>query len=227
MASTHVYNATSREPPVVPQADSVAECLDASANLTITATPLTNGNQGPYAVVFDDVLSPAECQRLIAFTERTNGYEAALVNDGNGRQAYLPDMRTCDRCMIDDGAAAKVLWERLRPHLPTEFHGASLIEINERLRFLRYSPGHEFKSHFDGCYRRANGDVSVLTVQFYLNEVTKGGETSMVLGTEEHFVEPKVGRAVVFQHRGVLHAGEPVFAGRKYTIRSDIMSRPA
>lgn len=40
------------------------------------------------------------------------------------------------------------------------------------MRFLRYNPGEYFKPHFDGSYMRTNGDVSYITVQIYLNEVS-------------------------------------------------------
>lgn len=37
---------------------------------------------------------------------------------------------------------------------------------------MRYNPGEYFKPHFDGSYMRTNGDVSYITVQIYLNEVS-------------------------------------------------------
>lgn len=43
----------------------------------------------------------------------------------------------------------------------------------KRLRFLRYNPGEYFKPHFDGSYVRTNGDMSYITVQIYLNEVSQ------------------------------------------------------
>ena len=40
-----------------------------------------------------------------------------------------------------------------------------------RLRILRYDPGDFFKPHYDGSYRRDNGERSYITIQLYLNEV--------------------------------------------------------
>lgn len=38
---------------------------------------------------------------------------------------------------------------------------------------MRYNPGEYFKPHFDGSYVRANGDMSYITLQIYLNEVSQ------------------------------------------------------
>lgn len=97
------------------------------------------------------------------------------------------------------------------------------------------------------------GEVSWLTVHVYLNGRGDGdGETGDGLGEEEEDgegeggkgplvggatrffpdnldprrcldVNPEVGACLVFQHRGLLHSGEEVESGVKYTVRSDIM----
>jgi hypothetical protein len=36
-------------------------------------------------------------------------------------------------------------------------------------------------------------------------------------------VDPKVGRVLLFQHKGLLHSGDYVTAGVKYTMRTDLM----
>jgi hypothetical protein len=36
-------------------------------------------------------------------------------------------------------------------------------------------------------------------------------------------VDPKVGRMLLFQHKGLLHSGDYVTAGVKYTMRTDLM----
>ena len=36
-------------------------------------------------------------------------------------------------------------------------------------------------------------------------------------------VDPKVGRVLIFQQKGLLHSGDDVVRGVKYTMRSDIM----
>jgi hypothetical protein len=36
-------------------------------------------------------------------------------------------------------------------------------------------------------------------------------------------VDPRIGRVLIFQHRRLLHSGDEVTAGIKYTMRSDVM----
>ena len=36
-------------------------------------------------------------------------------------------------------------------------------------------------------------------------------------------VDPKIGRVLIFQHRRLIHSGDEVSAGIKYTMRSDVM----
>ncbi|QRV81986.1 2OG-Fe(II) oxygenase family protein [Ceratobasidium sp. AG-Ba] len=119
---------------------------------------------------------------------------------------------------------------------------ASLSRLNERLRFLRYVPGQYFKRHCDGCYYTPDGkEVSYYTLQLYLNGSSselEGGATRFwkmgkIGGTSDsrkgnvlrQFVdiEPRVGRALVFQQHGLWHSGEEVTKGMKLTIRSDLM----
>lgn len=75
---------------------------------------------------------------------------------------------------------------------------------------------------------------SVYTLHLYLNEFDptapegplKGGSTTFhSLNREEveYNVEPKIGRVLIFQHRGLLHSGQEVFSGIKVTMRTDIM----
>ncbi|PYI04032.1 hypothetical protein BO78DRAFT_348316 [Aspergillus sclerotiicarbonarius CBS 121057] len=57
-----------------------------------------------------------------------------------------------------------------------------------------------------------------------------GGATSFLPRYEEkerHLrVFPKMGSVLVFQQRDLLHGGDPVLRGTKYTLRTDVMYRP-
>ena len=69
----------------------------------------------------------------------------------------------------------------------------------------------------------SDGIRSRLTLVFYLNSDFTGGATEfpeLAVGA----VTPKIGRALVFQHR-VLHSATPVVAGTKYVLRTDILYR--
>ena len=60
--------------------------------------PKSNGEN--FAIVILGVCTPRECEILIEESERV-GYEPALVNVGNGKQRFIPEVRFNDRSMID------------------------------------------------------------------------------------------------------------------------------
>ncbi|CUA71038.1 hypothetical protein RSOLAG22IIIB_04430 [Rhizoctonia solani] len=64
--------------------------------------------------------------------------------------------------------------------------------FNQRLRFLRYSPGQFFRKHCDGNYHDPeSGHISYYTLQLYLNDIPpeQGGST--------RFWGPRIPAAVV------------------------------
>ena len=105
-----------------------------------------------------------------------------------------------------------------------------MVGLNERLRFLKYSPGQYFKPHFDGSYRRPDGsEQSFVTVQLYLNQGMAGGDTTFLSNTRAEdnvAVAPRTGRVLVFQH-DLLHEGSTLLEGVKYAMRTDVMYRKA
>ncbi|KAF9063284.1 hypothetical protein BDP27DRAFT_1335258 [Rhodocollybia butyracea] len=115
----------------------------------------------------------------------------------------------------------------------------NLVGLNERLSFLRYGPGHFFKQHLDGRLELPDGRKSRVTIQVYLNgsdtDVVEGGATrfraprnlikkgDMDWKTKFLDIEPRVGRALIFQQRSLVHRGERVTSGLKYALRTDFM----
>lgn len=52
----------------------------------------------------------------------------------------------------------------------------------------------------------------------------EGGATRISGGRNRYFdVEPKKGRVLIFQQRGIWHSGEDVVKGLKYTLRTDFL----
>ena len=94
--------------------------------------------------------------------------------------------------------------------------------MNERFRCYRYEPGQRFAPHFDGAFVRDAHERSHLTLMVYLNEGFGGGSTAFLDWDRE--VAPRLGSALVFQHR-LLHEGCTVTSGVKYVLRSDVMYR--
>jgi hypothetical protein len=119
-----------------------------------------------------------------------------------------------------------------------------VTRLNERMRFLKYVGGEYFKgmytdshqsahadqvAHNDGCYQTPDGtERSYFTLHLYLNDAAdqlKGGATTFYDYRMEQKIDvvPKSGRVLIFQHRNLLHSGDDVVSGVKYTMRTDVM----
>lgn len=201
-----------------------------------------------YAVVFDNVLTPAECTHLLTSLPPTPWDAAARCPN--------PTFRNSQRVMLDSQTATTdLLLSRLSPYLPSKLDPTSnalilgkdatrpfskargesgyweLVGLNERLRYLRYEQGQFFRPHCDGAYAVEGGkEKAFLTLQLYLSgdEDAQGGETRFLSEDRKGWwdCEPKRGRVVVFQQRGLWHEGREVRNGVKVTMRTDLMYRP-
>lgn len=124
-----------------------------------------------------------------------------------------------------------------------------LTRLNERMRFLKYVGGEYFKrtygslrivcvltftAHCDGTYETPDGmERSYFTLHLYLNSAEDDRDEEPLEGGATTFhsfdmrrrldVAPKYGRVLMFQHRFLLHSGDDVVCGTKYTMRTDIM----
>jgi len=239
-----------------------------------------------FAIVLHDLLAPDECANLIRRAE-DEGFDDAMIQDGQGRQVLQRDVRNCGRCIVDDSALADAIYGRIcgalrgrkdlekkMMHAPwvtsrdsKSRSGSSLssstnsgggggggesssrkngpaaraqdeeqsvitsVGLNERMRFLKYKPGHFFAPHRDLRYVRGPdaggrmGETSHITVQLYLNDKFKGGTTRFLSGARHHDVVPRAGSALIFDH-DILHEGSKVMGGVKYSVRTDVMFTP-
>lgn len=226
---------------------------------------------GCYAVVLDGVLSPRECQALIAAVEAqaSNGWERATTNNGNGEQMLNVESRNCGRFVWDSGDLAARIWNRIDSVSEVQeivklekrplVNGKGPIKrgevwkfrrLNERMRFLKYGSGEYFRPHFDGCYETPDEkERSHFTLHLYLNDASEmatlrepgranppvgsngihpglvGGATTFHSLDEHRQVDvvPKAGRILLFQQRDLLHSGDDVLQGVKYTMRTDLL----
>ncbi|KAL8957540.1 MAG: hypothetical protein Q9193_005216 [Seirophora villosa] len=197
----------------------------------------------------EDLIHAAEAQ--------TDGkWEQAMINVGGGRQRLITDSRDCGRIIWDDTGIVTKIWDRVKDCVPEIWRlngmahvtgygpvkrGETLVmsRLNERMRFLKYTEGQYFRPHCDGSYVTPDGgEISYYTLHLYLNEPqsaapgerTEGGATRFhSMSWDEKFldVEPRVGRVLIFQHRNLLHSGDDVVKGTKYTLRTDLMYKKA
>ncbi|CAE7495121.1 axeA1 [Symbiodinium pilosum] len=190
-----------------------------------------------FARVVFGVLDEVDCADLLRCVNR-KGFTPALLNIGNGRQRFEPDIRNGHRAIVDSKELSDYLLEVLRPHLPEVVDGGFLVDLNERCRVLCYTPGQEFGPHYDACFVRPRGspnagDASMITVQLYLHDVpdSAGGATTFLPGErgvgpkEPLLCQPKAGSVLLFT-QNLLHEGSLVTSGLKYTLRTEAMYRP-
>lgn len=202
--------------------DRNAPAFHRSDSLECVASDL--GIPNKFGLVLDNVLTERESKDLIQRAEKTGFVKAKT----GFHQIVREDVRKCSRVIIDDGALADKLFQRVRSFLPESWAGRPLAQFNERLRFLKYVPGDFFTPHYDGSYERPDGSQkSFVTIQIYLNGSDSGdlsGGATTFIGEDGKVVHlfPKTGRAVVFEHE-VFHEGSRVDAGVKYAIRTDVM----
>ncbi|KAK4104575.1 hypothetical protein N658DRAFT_513445 [Parathielavia hyrcaniae] len=161
--------------------------------------------------------------------EHDDPWAPALVNVGGGYEVLEMGYRNGDRIVWDCQAVVDRIWERCGRW---EF-----LRVNERMRFLRYGKGGFFRPHCDGPYSDTSDDSRIIrtlfTMHVYLNDSKAevpnaelvGGATTFFSSNEKRRIDvnPKAGRVLIFQHRRLLHSGDDVLAGTKYTMRTDIM----
>jgi predicted 2-oxoglutarate/Fe(II)-dependent dioxygenase YbiX len=165
-----------------------------------------------------DFLSADECAQFIHHSE-THGFEEAVITTLDGPQ-LLKEARNNDRIIFDDPKLAQQLFSKAQALLPATLSDCQLLGLNERFRFYRYQAGQYFKWHKDGSFRRDEHEFSLLTLLIYLNEDYQGGATAFRFDT----IRPRTGMALVFPHL-MMHQGDPIVAGVKYVLRTDVMYR--
>ena len=164
----------------------------------------------------ENALSSQYCESLINLSE-DEGYIDAPITTAAG-PVMAKHIRNNERVILDDEELADELWQIIKDYVPQSHEGRDVVGLNERLRFYRYDPGQRFNWHYDGCYRRPNGDRSFYTLMFYLNDDFTGGSTQF----EDALVIPQKGAALIFWHYQ-RHIGNVVSEGRKYVLRTDVM----
>ena len=230
-------------PQVGPSDPEIDVCTAWAPLLQPTATAALRPESDPAAVAYAagsrlltvaGIFSPDECTRLID----------AADGIGFGRTNYAKAYRGNLRLMTVDASLARIAWERVRHLLPTtlEHDGATwrAVGLNECWRLAKYLKSDRFGAHCDAWFERSADEVSMYTVNVYMNDVRAqdGGATRFFRARQPALgggseppvvsVQPEAGLGVIFRQPPVeelLHDGEELRGGLKYLFRSDVMYR--
>jgi hypothetical protein len=164
--------------------------------------------------VYDHFFSAEECDRIIDFSEKKNGFERSMVYYAVAGKADYSVNRTSSGVDLDDYPGIEDLIGRVCGVL-----GADRADIDFQ-GCIRYKPGQRFRLHYDAY----EGGRRRRSMVLYLNDDFTGGET--YFPEIDHKVTPQKGTCIIFPDINdqqliiteSLHASIPVVHGIKYII---------
>jgi len=174
-----------------------------------------------------NLLSENECCSLLKTAEE-HGY---------GATNYAKSYRGNLRLITTDNSLTEAMWHRLQPLVPPTLsldgHLWDACGLNECWRLAKYYPGDRFGTHCDACFDRSADEMSMLTVNIYMNEGFDGGSTRFyddhrADSTPAFSVKPRRGLCLLFRQppgKSYYHDGEELRSDVKYLFRSDVMYR--
>jgi prolyl 4-hydroxylase len=176
----------------------------------------------PRVIVFGGFLSDAECDQMVALARPRMARSETVDNKTGGSEVNAA--RTSRGMFFERGETGIV--DRVERRIAALLGWP--IENGEGLQVLHYTPGAEYKPHYDYFDPVHPGSATILqrggqrvgTLLMYLNTPKKGGGTTFPdVGLE---IAPIKGNAVFFSydraHVGTksLHGGAPVIEGEKW-----------
>ena len=185
----------------------------------------------PRVVVLGNLLSADECDALIE-SARPQLARSLTVATKTGGEELNPD-RTSSGTFFARGQTPEVA--RIEARIARLLHWP--IENGEGLQVLHYTPGAEYKPHYDYFDPDEPGTPSILkrggqrlaTLVMYLSEPARGGGTTFPDAGLE--VAPVRGNAVFFNYdrphpsTRTLHGGAPVIEGDKWVATKWLRER--
>ena len=191
------------------------DCGDRTVNVLLAMAQ-------PRIVVFGNLLSPEECDALIADAQPRLARSLTVATKTGGEE--INDDRTSDGMFFQRGQSPLI--QRIEERIARLLNWP--IENGEGLQVLHYRPGAEYKPHYVYFDPAEPGTPSIVnrggqrvgTLVMYLNTPEKGGGTTF---PDVHLeVAPQRGNAVFFSYERphpstrTLHGGAPVIAGEKW-----------
>ncbi|MET1179080.1 2OG-Fe(II) oxygenase [Peribacillus simplex] len=168
----------------------------------------------PLIVILGNVLSDEECDGLIELSkDRMNRSKIGSKHEVN-------EIRTSSSMFFQENEYDIITKIEKRISIIMNIP----IEHGDGIQVLKYTPGQEYKAHFDfftsSSIAAKNNRIS--TIIMYLNNVEHGGET--FFPKLNFSVSPQKGMAVYFEYfyndqnlnELTLHGGAPVITGEKW-----------
>jgi prolyl 4-hydroxylase len=187
----------------------------------------------PRLAVYDNVLSSAECDAMIA-RALPRLRNSTTVNPETGAEEVIA-LRNSSGIWMQRGEDAEIA--RIEARLAELMQCP--VENGEGLQILRYGIGGEYRPHFDyfspdlagSAVHTARGGQRIATLIVYLNDVAAGGAT--IFPELDIAVAPRRGSAVYFSSVDAagavdprtLHGGSPVLAGEKWIMTKWVRER--
>ena len=201
--------------PRLDESPAQVDCGDRTVNVLLAMAQ-------PRIVVFGNLLSPEECDALIAAAEPRMARSLTVATKTGGEEINAD--RTSDGMFFQRGHSPLI--QRIEERIARLLQWP--IENGEGLQVLHYRPGAEYKPHYDYFDPAEPGTPSIIqrggqrvgTLVMYLNTPEKGGGTTF---PDVHLeVAPQRGNAVFFSYERphpstrTLHGGASVIEGEKW-----------
>ena len=156
--------------------------------------------RSPRIVVFGDLMSAEECEEMIALADKRLLRSETVQTDTGASE--VNEARTSQGMFFDRGEHPVVA--RIEARMAALLRWP--VEHGEGLQVLRYSPGDEYKPHYDYFDPAHSGTPTILkrggqrvaSLVCYLNTPAAGGAT--VFPDAEFDVAPVQGNAVFFSY---------------------------
>ncbi|NYF25059.1 2OG-Fe(II) oxygenase [Sporosarcina sp. JAI121] len=168
----------------------------------------------PLIVILGNVLSNEECDELIRLSMDK------MQRSKIGTTREVNELRTSSSMFFQESENEIVA--RVENRISTIMNIP--IEHGEGIQILNYTPGQEYKAHYDyfSSTSKVVNNNRISTLVMYLNDVEQGGET--FFPKLNFSVSPKKGMAVYFEYfyndknlnELTLHGGAPVITGEKW-----------
>jgi prolyl 4-hydroxylase len=168
----------------------------------------------PLIVILGNVLSIEECDELIKLSkDRMNRSKIGIAHEVN-------EIRTSSSMYFQENE--NELITKIEKRIASIMNVP--IEHGEGIQILKYTPGQEYKAHFDffTTSSQATKNNRISTMVMYLSDVENGGET--FFPKLNFSVSPQKGMAVYFEYfyndkninELTLHGGAAVITGEKW-----------